>query len=102
MKIYFVVDELFYVDEQKDMKRIVAFRNFANEPKISSISMLLSVLGLRCYNTGCGRKNTPIWESHSLGWGERAVVGSTSSNSGVLTVFSMHDGVVGRTSSLYC
>ena len=22
-------------------------------------------------NTGCGRKNTPIWEGHSFGWGAR-------------------------------
>jgi len=39
MKIYFVVAELFYADEQTDMKRIVAFRNFANEPKTYSISL---------------------------------------------------------------
>ena len=53
-------------------------------------------------NTGCGRKNTPIWEGHSFGWGARTVVGSASSNSGVRAVFSVHHGVVGRTSSLYC
>ena len=52
MKIYFVVAELFYADEQTDMKRIVTLRNFANEPKISSISLLLSVLCLLPrYNT---------------------------------------------------
>ena len=50
----------------------------------------------------CGRKNNPIWESHSFGWGARTVVGSASSNSGVRAVFSVHHGVVGRTSSLYC
>ena len=52
--------------------------------------------------TGCGRKNTPIWEGHSFGWGARTVVGSMSSNSIVRTVFSLHHGMVGRTSSLYC
>ena len=36
------------------------------------------------------------------GWGGRTVVGSASSNSGVCTVFSVHHGVVGRTSCLYC
>ena len=35
-------------------------------------------------------------------WGARTVVGSASSNSGVRTVFNIHHGVVGRTSSLYC
>jgi len=53
-------------------------------------------------NTGCGRKNTLIWEGHNFGWGARTVVGSASSNSGVRAVFSVHHGVVGRTSSLYC
>jgi hypothetical protein len=52
--------------------------------------------------TGCGRKNSLIWEGHSFGWGARTVVGSASSNSGVRAVFSVHHGVVGRTSSLYC
>ena len=52
-------------------------------------------------NTGCGRKNSPIWEGHSFRWGGRTVVGSASSNSGVRAVFSVHHGVVGRTSSLY-
>jgi len=52
--------------------------------------------------TGCGRKNSPIWEGHSFGWGARRVVGSASSKSGVRAVFSVHHGVVGRTSSLYC
>ena len=52
--------------------------------------------------TGCGRKNALIWEGHSFGWGARTVVGSVSLNSGVLAVFSVHHGVVGRTSSLYC
>jgi len=52
--------------------------------------------------TGCGRKNTPIWEGHSFGWGAHTMVGSKSSNSGVRAVFSVHHGVVGRTSSLYC
>jgi len=52
--------------------------------------------------TGCGRKNTSIWEGHSFGWGARTVVGSASSNSGVSAVFSVHHGMVGRTSSLYC
>jgi len=52
--------------------------------------------------TGCGRKNTPIREGHSFGWGARTVVGSTSSNSGVRAVFSVHHAVVGRPSSLYC
>ena len=51
--------------------------------------------------TGCGRKNSPIWEGHSFGWGVHTVVGSASSNSGVRAVFSVHHGVVGRTSSLY-
>jgi hypothetical protein len=51
MKISFVVAELFYADEQTDLKRIVAFRNFANEPTISSISLLLSILCLRSCNT---------------------------------------------------
>ena len=54
------------------------------------------------YYTGCGRKNSPIWEGHSFGWGAHTVVGSASSNSGVCAVFSVHNGVVGRTSSLYC
>jgi len=40
--------------------------------------------------TGCGRKNTPILEGHSFGWGACTVVGSTSSNSGVRAVFSVH------------
>ena len=53
-------------------------------------------------NTGCGRKNTPIWEGHSFGWRARTVVRSASSNSGVRAVFSVYHGVVGRTSSLYC
>ena len=53
-------------------------------------------------NTECGRKNTSIWEGHSFGWGARTIVGSTSSNSGVCAVFSVHHSVVGRTSSLYC
>ena len=35
-------------------------------------------------------------------WGARTVVGSALSNSGVRAVFSVHHGVVGRTSSLYC
>jgi hypothetical protein len=52
-------------------------------------------------NTGCGRKNSPIWEGHSIGWRSRTVVGSASLNSVVHTVFSVHHGVVGRTSSLY-
>ena len=52
--------------------------------------------------TGCGRKNSPIWEGHSFGLGARTVVGSASSNSGVRAVFSVHHGVIGRTSSLYC
>ena len=56
----------------------------------------------RAHYTGCGRKNSPIWEGHSFGWGARTVVGSASSNSGVRAVFSVHHGVVGRTSSLYC
>ena len=51
---------------------------------------------------GCGRKNTPIWEGHSFGCGGLTVVGSTSSNSGIRAIFSVHHGVVGRTSSLYC
>jgi len=53
-------------------------------------------------NTGCGRKNTPIWEGHSYGWGARTVVGSASSNSGGRAVFNVYHGVVGRTTSLYC
>ena len=52
--------------------------------------------------TGCGTKNTPIWEGHSFGWGERTVVGSASSNSGERAVFNVYHGMVGRTSSLYC
>jgi hypothetical protein len=52
--------------------------------------------------TGCGRKNSPIWEGHSFRWGARRVVESASSNSGVRAVFSVHHGVVGRTSRLYC
>jgi len=48
-------------------------------------------------NTGCGRKNSPIWVGHSFGWGARTVVGSASSNSGVRAVFIVHHGVVGRT-----
>ena len=52
--------------------------------------------------TGCGRKNTPIWEGHSFRWGACTVVGSTSLNNVVRTVFSVYHGVVGRTSSLYC
>jgi len=24
-----------------------------------------------CGSKGCGRKNTPIWEEHSFGWGAR-------------------------------
>ena len=56
----------------------------------------------RTRSTECGRKNSPIWEGHSFGWGGRTVVGSASSNSGVRAVFSVHHGVVGRTSSLYC
>ena len=56
----------------------------------------------RTRSTGCGRKNSPIWEGHSFGWGGRTVVGSASSNSGVRAVFSVHQDVVGRTSSLYC
>ena len=55
-----------------------------------------------CLSTGCGRKNTTIWEGHSWRWGGRTVVGSASSNSGVRAVFNVHHGVVGRTSSLYC
>jgi len=51
MKIYFVVAELFYADEQTDMKRIVAFRSFAKEPKISPLCLLLSVLCLHCCNS---------------------------------------------------
>jgi hypothetical protein len=43
---------------------------------------------------GCGRKNIPIWEGHSCGWGAHTEVGSTSSNSGVRAVFSVHHGVV--------
>ena len=54
------------------------------------------------YYTGCIRKNFPIWEVHSFAWGGRPVVGSASSNSGVRTVFIVHLGVVGRTSSFYC
>jgi len=50
-------------------------------------------------NTGCGRKNTPIWEGHSFGWGARTVVGSTSSNSSVRAVFNVYHDVVGRTSA---
>jgi hypothetical protein len=50
----------------------------------------------------CGRKNSPIWVGHSFGRGARTVVGSASSNSGIRAVFSVHQGVVGRTSSLYC
>ena len=53
-------------------------------------------------STGCGRKNSPIWEGHSFGWGGRTVVGSASSSSGVRAVFSVHRGVIGRASSLYC
>ena len=53
-------------------------------------------------STGCGRKNSPIWEGNSFWWGARTVVGSASSNSGVRAVFSVHRGVVGRTMSLYC
>jgi len=26
---------------------------------------------ISAYYTGCGRKNTPIWEGHSFGWGAR-------------------------------
>ena len=52
--------------------------------------------------TGYGRKNSPIWEGNSFGWGVRTVVGSASLNSGVRAVFSVHHGVVGRTLSLYC
>jgi len=42
-------------------------------------------------NTGCGRKNTLIWEGYSFGWGARTVVGSASSNSGVraFSVYTM-------------
>ena len=53
-------------------------------------------------DTGCGRKNSPIWEGHSFRWGGRTVVGSASSNSDVRAVFSVHHGVVGRKSGLYC
>jgi len=53
-------------------------------------------------STWCGRKNNPIWEGHSFGSGARTVVGSASPNSDVRAVFSVHHGVVGRTSSLYC
>ena len=63
------------------------------------------IVGYKVYGLiykGCGRKNTPIWEGHSFGWGARTVVGSASSNSGVRAVFSVHYGVVGRTSNLYC
>ena len=48
------------------------------------------------------RERQPIWAGHSFGWGGRTVVGSTSSNSSVRAVFSVHHGVVRRTSSLYC
>ena len=61
--------------------------------------------GMYCYHNltiRCGRKNSPIWEGHSFGWGARTEVRSTSSNSGVRAVFSLHHGVVRRTSSLYC
>ena len=53
-------------------------------------------------NTGCGRKNTSIWEGHSFGWVARTVVGRAFSNSGVRAVFNVYHDVVGRTSSLYC
>ena len=67
-------------------------------PAAYNVSHFLSVTNC----TGCGRKNVPIWEGHSYGWGECTVMGSASSNSGVRAVFSVHHGVVGRTSSLYC
>jgi hypothetical protein len=53
-------------------------------------------------HTGCVRKKNPNWEGHSFGCGARTVVGSTSSNSGVRAVFSVHHGIFGRTSSFYC
>ena len=56
----------------------------------------------KSHNRGCGRKNSPIWEGRSFGWGARTVVGRASSNSGVRAIFSVHHGVVGRTSSPYC
>ena len=52
MKICLVGAEFFYVDCQTDMmNRTVAFRNFVNEPKISSISLLPLFLCLHCCNT---------------------------------------------------
>jgi len=62
---------------------------------------MFSVCVCVCY-TVCGRKNTPIWEGHSFGWGARTVVGSASLNSGVHAIFNVHHAVVGRTLSLYC
>ena len=64
--------------------------------------MYTESLSVRLLTTGCGRKNSPIWEGHSFGWGARTVVGSASSNSCVRAVFSVHHSLVGRTSSLYC
>ena len=81
---------------QADLQKV-----FANKIKwVQAFRHLWTSLPTPC--TGCGRKNTPIWEGHSFGWGARTVVGSASSNSSACAVFSIHHGVVGRTSSLYC
>jgi len=70
--------------------------------KICSSASVLYTDRVSVFDTECGRKNTPIWEGHSFGWGALTVVESASSNSGVRAVFNIYHGVVGRTSSLYC
>jgi len=47
MKIRQVGDDLFHVDRQIDMKLIVAFRNFANAPKMFFFLMLMANVPLK-------------------------------------------------------
>ena len=44
-------------------------------PFLSLFSLILFIIvssgSNSFWNTGCGRKNTPIWEGHTFGWGAR-------------------------------
>ena len=47
------------------------FNTYLSQCMASDFRRLSAVLLYIAPDTGCGRKNTPIWEGHSFGWGTR-------------------------------
>ena len=86
----------FMMHGQKNIKKILSFIYPIYNHNWRNISAL--------YKYRVRQKGLPdfVGSYVGAGGGARTVVGSASSNNGVRAAFSVHHGVIGRTSSLCC